>query len=196
MSVLGAAAITGGLGLAGSLISGSQSRAEARKNRAFQERMSNTAYQRAADDMEAAGLNRILAIGSPATTPGGAVAQIPDYGASISQGINVGANVASSAKQISKIDEEIRKIVEETELTKTRAGIALLQSSLWQEIAPILAQAGRDFGDLMNMLKSIVPDLKNYVMGLPIEIAKEMDRVLREIYGSRYRGSTLEEVFQ
>lgn len=47
---------------------------EAQKNRDWQEMMSNTSYQRSMADLEAAGINPMLAYTSGASTPGGATA--------------------------------------------------------------------------------------------------------------------------
>lgn len=77
----------------------------ARENREFQERMSNTAYQRAAKDMSSAGLNRILAVGSPATTPGGSTATFGNVGAAAVQGASAGGSTARAERAF---DQEMK----------------------------------------------------------------------------------------
>lgn len=73
----GLGAALGGIG--GSFISGMFGARQADQMMDFQRNMANTQYQRAAKDLEAAGLNRILALGSPAATPTGAMAPTPDF---------------------------------------------------------------------------------------------------------------------
>lgn len=90
----------------------------AREQMAFQERMSNSAYQRAVKDMRLAGLNPILAARSPASTPGGASTTIDnDIGAGVSSGLaayNAVKNAQLLSAQARKTNAEAKKTEMET----------------------------------------------------------------------------------
>ena len=70
----------------------------AREQMAFQERMSNSAYQRAMKDMKLAGLNPILSAKQPASTPGGASTRVDSVmGAGIQAFNNTNSALASAS---------------------------------------------------------------------------------------------------
>ena len=89
-----------GLQAAGSVISGLFNRSSAKDQMRFQERMANTAYQRAAKDLQAAGLNRIIALGNPAASPSGAMGTMAPIDASAASAADVNRKTAVYQREL------------------------------------------------------------------------------------------------
>lgn len=96
------AIIAAGAKVGGDLISNAQAKKESKKNRKFQERMSNTAYQRGVKDLKAAGLNPMLAYqqGGASTPQGGQADLQPiDLGGAATTAIQVQNTKANTELQ-------------------------------------------------------------------------------------------------
>ena len=116
--------VSGGLSLFGQSETNAANAQQAQEQMDFQERMSGTSYQRAVKDLQAAGLNPVLAYSAGgASTPSGAQATMQN---------SLGAGVSSAQTQ-ARLTADIDNIKADTAAKKTAADLNIDKS--WTERA-------------------------------------------------------------
>lgn len=154
------AGIAAGAQILGGMQANSAARKQAGAQMRFQQEMSNTAYRRAVADMKAAGLNPILAAGSPASSPSGAMAPVR----------NVAEGLTSSALQkelqtanIDAIEATAAKTRKETEILEDTSEQRELEARFYRTMNNVVESMfgadpvkGLDLSDLPNSAKSVV----------------------------------------
>lgn len=116
-------AAAGGASYFGQSSANSANSKMANKQMSFQERMSNTAYQRARADMEAAGINPIVAFSS------GASGASTPVGSSARSESSTAAGV-SSALQAARLQADVANVKSQTELNKAATAASAEQARL------------------------------------------------------------------
>lgn len=132
---------------------------QAQMNRDFQERLSNSAYQRQVTDMSAAGLNPMLAYmkGGGASTPAGNVANViaPQYTSPIQSAVTTRLTSAQAAKS----EAEVPNVQAHTKVLQSQYDLNNAQYDLVLQNTEKVFKEARNLDTEQDRLKFLIANL-------------------------------------
>jgi len=155
-----AASLVGaGLNIYGQQQANQSNAQQAAINREYQERLSNTSYQRGTADMAAAGLNPMLAYSQGgASTPGGAQAQAANE---LSGGVSAALQASQILTGMDNTVAQTKKTEADTEYVNAQTVLSELQAQHIEEQIPHTIASAKEIAARIDNLKAQLPGIKS-----------------------------------